>query len=184
MVNVFATSPDAVESARALDDRRLNKMIVESAQILCTSLHLNGGGTPELYRIAYPAHPVVKWASSDPRHYAWLFRHFSALLDERRFRTAKADHGCRRVLPALLAGVSTTQPPECFVNCTPFKDQPDVHLAYRMTLAEKWSKDRRPPTWLKRGPPGFAAAVHADQKAQSRHNAAGRPERRRRTGST
>ncbi len=183
MVNVFATSPDPVESARALDDRRLNKMIVESAQILSTSLHLNGLGTPELYRIAYAAHPVVKWASRDPRHYAWLFRHFTALLDERRFRTAKADHGCRRVLPALLAQVATTQPPETFVNCTPYKDQPDVHLAYRMTLAAKWAKDTRPPTWLKRGPPEFGRAAIAPAQAPSPHSAAVRPGRPRRTGS-
>lgn len=182
-MNIFATSPDPVESARALDDRRLNKMIVESAQILCTSLHLNGLGTSELYRVAYAAHPVVKWASSDPRHYAWLFRHFTALLDERRFRTAKTDHGCRRMLPALLARVTTTEPPATFVNCTPYKDERDVHLAYRMTLAGKWAKDARPPTWLKRGPPEFLRAVNAPPQAPSPRSAAVRPARPRRTDS-
>ncbi|HEX2114188.1 MAG TPA: pyrimidine dimer DNA glycosylase/endonuclease V [Alphaproteobacteria bacterium] len=158
-MNIFASSPDPTESARALDDRRLNKMIVESAQILCTALHLNGCATPELYRPAYTAHPVVRWAAADPRNFAWLYRHFCALLDERCFRIAKAEHACRRLLPALVGHVRTVESPDHFVNCTPYKDVADVHAAYRQVLAEKWAGDHPAPTWLRRGQPDFAPAI-------------------------
>lgn len=202
-MNVFASSPDPVASARALDDRRLNKMIVESAQILCTALHLNGHASDELYRPAYAAHPVVRWAASDAKNFAWVCRHFAALLQERRFRTAKSDHASARLLPVLMAHVTTRRPPDGFANCTPHKGLADVHAAYRQTLAEKWARDRPPPTWLKRGPPAFAppmaatsgltdrrrrasAAMTASvirRRSPSPRSAAGRPDRSRRTDS-
>src|SRR4029077_5191734 len=50
-MNIFATSPDPIRSAQALDDFRLNKMIVESCQILSAALHITGRGTPDLYQL-------------------------------------------------------------------------------------------------------------------------------------
>ena len=181
-MNIFASSPDPAESARVLDDRRLNKMIVESAQILCTALHLTSRGTPELYRPAYVAHPAVRWAASDPRNFAWVCRHFSALLEERCFRTAKSEHASGRLLPVLMTHVTTTLPPDGFVNCTPYKAMTDVHAAYRQTLAEKWARDHPGPTWLRRGPPAFAPAFPAASEP-SRNAATGRKQPGRTAGS-
>lgn len=157
-MNVFAVSRNPVACARALDDKRLNKMIVESCQILSTALHLRGYGSTDIYKPAYIRHPVVLWAAHDARHYAWLYRHLLALFQERAFRTNKSEHRSRRLLPLLGRHVTTKSPPSSFLNCTPFKDIVDVHLAYRMTLCAKWSQDVRPPTWSKRGPPAFFAS--------------------------
>ena len=154
-MNIFATSADPAACAWALDDKRLNKMIVESCQILCTALHIRGHGSPLLYKPAYTKHPAVLWTASDPRHYAWLFRHLDALFDERSFRTENATHRSRRVAPELQRHVATDALPTSFQNCTPYKDLADTHLAYRLTLAEKWRRDIRPPTWSRRGPPTF-----------------------------
>lgn len=181
-MNIFASSPDPAESARALDDRRLNKMIVESAQILCTALHLNGCAAAGLYRRAYASHPVVRWVAGDPRNFAWVFRHFAALLEERCFRTGKAEHASSRLLPVLTSFVTTTRPPDGFVNCTPHKEVADVHAAYRATLAGKWARDDPRPTWLKRGPPAFARSV-IPRRPPSQRSAAVRPARPRRTDS-
>lgn len=154
-MNIFVVSKDPVACARALDDKRLNKMIVESCQILSTALHLRGHGSAEIYKPAHVRHPVVLWTAEDARHYAWLYRHLTALFEERIFRTDKAEHLSRRLLPLLGRHVETQVPPSSFVNCTPFKDIDDVHLAYRMTLCAKWRQDVRPPIWSKRGPPVF-----------------------------
>lgn len=154
-MNIFATSPDPAESAQALDDIRLNKMIVESCQILSTALHIMGRGTVDLYRPAYARHPVVLWTAGDPRHYGWLFRHLDAQFAERSYRTGKREHRSLRLLPALSRYVETSIPPAMFENCTPYKSIECVHLAYRMTLRDKWDHDIRRPSWARRGPPNF-----------------------------
>jgi hypothetical protein len=40
-----------------------------------------------------------------------------------------------------------------FPNCSLFKEELDVHKAYRMGFFEKWKKDKRPPRWTNRKPP-------------------------------
>jgi pyrimidine dimer DNA glycosylase len=154
-MNIFATSPDPTTSAQALDDLRLNKMIVESCQILSTALHITGRGTSDLYRPAYTSHPVVLWTAGDPRHYGWLFRHLEALFGERSFRTGKLEHRSLQLLPGLNLHVTTSVAPVRFENCTPYKSIDCVHLAYQMTLRHKWDHDIRRPSWSKRGPPNF-----------------------------
>jgi hypothetical protein len=161
-VNIFVTSPDQRACALALDDLRLNKMIVESCQILCTALHLSGRGSPELYKPAYIRHPVVLWTARDARHYAWLVRHLEALFEERAFRFGSLEHHSLRLLPFLTQYVENLMVPSDFVNCTPYKDVPSVHLAYQMTLRDKWRQDRRSPTWSKRGPPNFFCVLSDD----------------------
>jgi hypothetical protein len=163
-MNVFAVSADPVECARALDDKRLNKMIVESGQILSTVLHLRGRGSPGIYKPAYPRHPVVLWAAADPRNYAWLFRHLEALFAERAFRLETDAHRSRRILPELSRHVESHEAPAAFLNCTPYKALADVHLAYRRTLTDKWRRDVRPPTWRRRRPPDFYPAPDAERR--------------------
>ncbi len=154
-MNIFVTSSDPRACALALDDLRLNKMIVESCQILCTALHLSGRGSPELYKPAYIRHPVVLWTARDARHYAWLIRHLGALFEERAFRFGSSEHRSLRLLPLLTQYVENLAAPDAFENCTPYEDVSSVHLAYQMTLKDKWRQDRRSPTWSKRGPPNF-----------------------------
>jgi hypothetical protein len=154
-VNIFASSDDPVACARALDDKRVNKMIVESCQILSTVLHLKGCGSPDLYKPAYVNHPILLWSAQDARNYAWLFRHVRALFDERAFRTGNRRHLSQRLMPLLGRHARTKRPPTGFLNCTPFKDCADVHAAYRATLCDKWRTDIRPPVWSRRGPPDF-----------------------------
>jgi hypothetical protein len=158
-MNVFASSADPVAAARALDDKRVNKMIVESCQILSAALHLRGMGSTDIYRPAYLRHPVVRWTAADQRNYAWLFRHLEALFDERTFRSGSGEHRSRRLVPILAQHVETDAAPVSFENCTPYKQIEDVHLAYRLTLADKWRQDVRPPTWLRRGPPEFVGVT-------------------------
>jgi len=156
-VNIFACDPDPRVCARALDDLRVNKMIVETCQLASAALHAGGHGTEELYRPAYLNHPATLWVAADARNYGWLVRHLAALFDERRWRTGKEEHASRRVFPLLAAHVATDAAPDTFVNCTPYKDL-EVHEAYRRTLVLKWRGDKRPSRWLRRGPPAFFTA--------------------------
>lgn len=49
-MNIFVTSSCPFECARTLDDVRVNKMVLETAQLLATAHHQLGSGTYEMYR--------------------------------------------------------------------------------------------------------------------------------------
>src|SRR5262250_76244 len=100
-MNIFAISSDPIQCAQALDDRRLNKMIVETRQILCAALHLTNRRSQSLYKAAYLRHPIVQWATADDRNYGWLYRHLLALFEERSFRTGNKEHRSARLIPEL-----------------------------------------------------------------------------------
>lgn len=166
-MNIFAISNVPLECATCLDDLRLNKMIVESAQILSTVLR----GTTylekeRLYKATHTKHPCVKWAGESCYNAAWLDDLLFFMLKEWEFRMGKKHavegriyrrlpHHRRMSYYDLLptgADISFN-----FVNCTPYKDM-EVRAAYRKTLCEKWKNDLRPPRWTRRGQPTWRTA--------------------------
>jgi Pyrimidine dimer DNA glycosylase len=122
-MNIFYVDSHAGRAARALGDKHVVKMILESCQML-SSAHrvLDGreviqrrtnksgkvtnvrhfelvGPTIEglLYRATHVNHPSNVWARSTPASYAWLYQHTVALLDEyeRRYhKPGKPAHKC------------------------------------------------------------------------------------------
>jgi hypothetical protein len=158
-MNIFVSDPNPVLSAYALDDRRLVKMILESAQML--SFAMRGRGPSfELQALLYGLgkahhnHPCTKWVLESQANFDWLWTHANAM--ENLFCLQRNKRHAARPLLDLIrleAGPDTLIQPRYFVNCTPHKDEP-VHSAYRKTLKEKWAVDKskgRPPTWTEPG---------------------------------
>lgn len=145
-MNIFASYPDPAESAKFLDDKRVIKMILESAQLLSTSITLRGGQGP--YKITHKNHPCAIWARETVANYDWLYSHFIALCDEYTARYSKR-HKCLTVADELTRGRSLMPQGGLtpFPNCTIFKEEPDTCLAYRVYLEHKWKVDKRKPTW-------------------------------------
>ncbi len=145
-MNIFVSYPDPAESAKFLDDKRVIKMILESAQLLSTAITVSGGRGP--YKITHKNHPCTIWARRTSANYNWLFNHFIALCDEYTLRYGKI-HKCLSVAEELQKGVEliTQGKLTSFPNCTIFKEEPDTHLAYRVYLEHKWKIDKRKPTW-------------------------------------
>jgi hypothetical protein len=87
-MNIFVTSRSPTKSARYLDDERLVKMILESAQILCTALRLAGYKNKLPCRPTHTNHPCCVWARQTQGNFEWLARHYRALYLEyfRRYR--------------------------------------------------------------------------------------------------
>ena len=56
------------------------KMVLESAQMLCTAHH-EFGNHDVPYKVAHSNHPSTIWARSGAKQYNWLYRHFKALSD-------------------------------------------------------------------------------------------------------
>jgi len=141
-MNIFATDDCPVKSARNLDDRRIVKMILESAQMLSTAINVCGGRG--FYRSTHAKHPCSVWTRETQGNYKWLMEHFSALLKEKGRRFSSPAHSCAKHLPKIEAGVNLIPPGDLqpFVDCSGIKGNGDVKSKYRKCLNVKWEKDR------------------------------------------
>lgn len=100
-MNIFYVDSSPARAAQALGDKHINKMIVESTQMLLNAFPRWRLATSPLrtrdgfsYRHSYPNHPCSKWVLESSDNYRWLLHHALALLDERGYRwpSAKKHH--------------------------------------------------------------------------------------------
>lgn len=155
-MNIFVISDDPVECAQALDDLRLNKMIIETAQLLSTALHVCGYTGSLIYKKTHINHPCSIWTRQASANYDWLYDYFLALLAERYFRCTK---GHRSADIANELNVERHRIPSGeltpFANCSLHKNLP-IFDAYKQTMRDKWATDKRPAKWTRRGKPSWA----------------------------
>lgn len=74
-MNIFVLDDDPVIAARMLRWGHVNKMILESAQMLCSAFP--DGSMP--YRRAYYNHPCTKWVRESLQNFEWLYKHATEL---------------------------------------------------------------------------------------------------------
>ena len=149
-MNIFATFQCPIQSAKYLDDKRVIKMILESAQLLSTAIFLNASNENP-YKPTHRKHPCTIWSAKSRSNYEWLLEHFIALSNEYHIRYNKK-HKCLELLLQLSNAKKyiTNGPITTFANCTTNKEHnidfryiKDIHLAYRLYLAERWKHDKR-----------------------------------------
>jgi hypothetical protein len=164
-MNIFATHPSAKLCAEALDDRRLVKMVLETAQLISTTwsqvmgVHLG-------YRPTHVNHPCAVWARASSDNLSWLILHAEWLLKEYSRRYDR-EHASSTIIlcaadrmPELIRGKRIPVERTEFVNCArslarglDFTHVNDVHSAYRQYMAAKWKVDGMNARWTRRGPP-------------------------------
>ena len=152
-MNIFILDKDVRKCARYHCDKHVVKMILESAQILCTVSNLSGMRTP--YRSTHTKHPCVKWAMGSIQNWRWLKKLATELNKEFKYRfDHKKDHNSYKVIKKL------KEPPLPNVGLSEFAQaMPDVYKvkknavqAYRnyyigmKRLIATW-KRRRMPKW-------------------------------------
>ena len=135
-MNIFVTSPLAEYSAEFLryDKKRRGKMILESAQMLCSAL---SEYVEVPYKRCHYNHPCSVWVRSSRCNALWLVRYCEAL---ERIRLEQGDnpHKSMQVINLLKDSIDYL-PDEFltpFANCTPYKEM-EVHTAYKLTLLDK-----------------------------------------------
>lgn len=154
-VNVFAVDRDPVRAARALCDRHVVKMTVESAQILCTAARARLGQRAP-YRPTHADHPCVGWVVATRANWEWLVRHGLALADEYERRFGRV-HSSRTVIARM---ASRGPPPSAGRRRQPFaqvmperyRGRDAVSAYRRYYVAEKarfatWKPPARAPRW-------------------------------------
>lgn len=167
-MNVFATSPCPIESARALDDHHVRKMTVECGQLVSTALREMGITFEGQYRSTHKHHPCTVACVEDVEYLWWTLNHGRALAKEFTYRTGKSHKTgtvllrAQAVMLSRLLDPEVTPRPARWPQAMPVVYQSDdPHESYRKYLAEKyfsWSlRDRKQdhPKWTKRQPPDW-----------------------------
>lgn len=154
-MNIFCTSICPIESAKYLDDKRCQKMVLETAQLLSSALRLCGHSGEGLYKITHVNHPSNRWCRATQGNFKWLLEHFKALCEEYTRRTGKT-HASSKLLPIFEANINLIPEGERMPfsnnarNLTKgvdFTHISDVNLAYQMYLSRRWESDKREPKW-------------------------------------
>ena len=125
-MNIFALHESPEVSAEMACDKHVVKMILESAQLLCTvhrvldgteytDLTKNGRKIKRwrldddvkenlLYKAGWLKHPSTVWLMQSAYNYNWLYRHMMALNNEYKLRyNHTKDHMCVEKLGVLLS---------------------------------------------------------------------------------
>ena len=106
-MNIFVLDKDPATAAGYMDEVRLPKMCVESAQMMASSLRRHGATDEQFihysiltkankpYRGGYKHHPCTRWAGDSRDNFMWLADHANELCNEyfRRFGKVHACHG-------------------------------------------------------------------------------------------
>ncbi len=153
-MNIFVLDENIERCAHYHCDQHVVKMILESVQMLCTTLNKKGFVTP--YKSTHVKHPCVLWVEQSYDNFVWLKQLCEALNQEYRYRYNKSsDHKSMAVLAQLEGITYPANGLTDFAQAMPeqYKLPGDAVQAYRSFYrAEKmafarWTK-RSLPEWL------------------------------------
>ena len=157
-MNIFVLDRHPVTAAQMQCDRHVVKMVLESAQMLCTAHRVLDGDEYAdkvgLYKMAHKNHPSTIWTRTSTENYMWLNRYFGALCREYTYRYGK-HHASERLLgplahvPKGLTYSGFTDPPQCMPD---YCKGEDTVLAYQNYYILEKSGFAR---WTKRETPVF-----------------------------
>lgn len=140
-MNIFYLHQDPHEAAKLQYNKHVVKMILESAQMLCTAHHHFDEDTNVPYKKAHYNHPSTIWARGNRAQYYWLYRHMLALGDEYTKRYGK-EHltitKCKYPLmtaPHMLIDGFFKEPPQCMPD--EYKDECSVQAYWNYYIGEK-----------------------------------------------
>jgi hypothetical protein len=102
-MNIFILDQDPVVAATYLNNRHTIKMVLESAQLLCTTLNLLSIQTP--YKTTHKNHPCAIWVRQNQSNFLWLYNHSLSIANEYTVRYGKI-HKCEGVIKSLYNHVS------------------------------------------------------------------------------
>ena len=118
-MNIFYLDSDPVKAAQIQYNKHVVKMILESAQMLCTAHHHYDNGHNVPYKKAHYNHPSTIWCRQNKNQYRWLYNHMIALGEEYTYRYNK-NHltiiKCKKPLNCYPPGIPEgifEEPPQC-----------------------------------------------------------------------
>ena len=143
-MNIFYLDEDPKLAAIYQYNKHVVKMILESAQMLCTAHHVHGNPDDVPYKQAHLNHPSSVWARENASNYRWLFEHFCALSQEYYVRYGKTHLSYTKcfhplsMIPARLEGTfnGITKMPQCMPD--KYKDKCSIQAYWNYYIGEKY----------------------------------------------
>ena len=143
-MNIFYLHKDPREAARLQYNKHVVKMILESAQMLCTAHHCYGDKWQKEnvpYKQAHLNHPSTVWARRSKATYMWLYEHMMGLGYEYWLRYGKQHLSiskCSMFLskpPVHIQGEEFVQPPQAMPD--EYKDPCSIQAYWNYYIGEK-----------------------------------------------
>ena len=140
-MNIFYLHKDPRKAAEYQYNKHVVKMILESAQMLCTAHHHYGNGDNVPYKKAHYNHPSTIWVRDNIENYAWLYRHMLALGEEYTKRYGKTHltiTKCKEPLsktPPGMPWLGFTQPPQAMPD--EYKDDCSLQAYWNYYIGAK-----------------------------------------------
>ena len=164
-MNIFYLHPDPKICAEMHNDKHVVKMILETAQMLCTAHRYHSPveycEKHDLFQTAFQYHPSTRWCMSTSGNYLWLSSLFDELNKEYFHRygstyTPQKWHSASRMMDALghtplrIPHGKFSEPPQCMPDV--FKDDCTVtayrkYYQYAKAHFNKWTR-RIEPDWV------------------------------------
>lgn len=171
-MNIFVLDTDQKKAAQMHNDKHVVKMILETAQLLCTVHHMTKSDEDREsipYKINHKNHPCSIWARECKENYLWLQKFGEELFKEYVHRYGKYHKSydvikwCAENVPTLKENGSITEfkcamPDECKVD-NPVQSYRNYYRMYKQYWERKNKKtgevDKIKHTWTKRETPQF-----------------------------
>jgi hypothetical protein len=154
-MNIFIVNENPIFAARDLCNAHVCKMIVESAQLLCTAMFVREIDAIIPYRPTHKNHPCAIWTAATLANANWVLQHGLELGHEytRRYNKRHKTHDVLEKISHHFSHVSwhDHQP---FVKAMPqkYNNQPTIEAYRQYYIDEKfkfarWSPRATKPTW-------------------------------------
>ena len=155
-MNIFVLDNDPVECAKLHVDKHVVKMILEHAQMICTTHHVVGTMVDIPYKQTHTNHPCNKWLRDSVENYMWLYNMTEALNNEYKYRfNHNVNHKSFDVIQSLpipdLPDIEMTRfaramPDECKIDNDVVASYRNYYNTSKQNIL-KWTK-RQTPSWV------------------------------------
>ena len=141
-MNIFYLHQNPEKAARYQYNKHIVKMILESAQMLCTAHHCIMGDDADVpYKPAHKNHPSTIWARQSGENYTWLYRHMIELGKEYEKRYGRKHLSIIKcedplsILPGGILETGLTKMPQCMPD--EYKDDCSIQAYWNYYIHEK-----------------------------------------------
>jgi len=155
-MNIFYLDSDPIKAAEDQCDKHCVKMILETAQLLCTAHHVLGSTIEIPYKKTHQNHPSAVWVRESTGNYDWLVQHFIGLncaYSERYNKTHKSWDKLMLVCtnyPTGLPVADFTEPPKCMPDeykCdSVVQSYRNYYIGAKAYMAQ-WNHSSKPEWW-------------------------------------
>ena len=146
-MNIFHLHKDPKICAKYHCDKHVVKMILETAQMLSTAYRRNFGNNNDLYKTAYPKHPMTIWVGDSGCNFFWALKLLSHLCNQYNKRY-KRIHKSNKILTLFYTKYTKwqdwktefTPPPQCMPDQYKHEDYITAYKQYYIGEKKRFAK--------------------------------------------